>query len=65
MGKRIFMNCRSSVYEKLSQEGFYVENIDGFHIDNDHEEKLNLNASMAVRKYSDFAIAEKMKSWIC
>ena len=64
MGKRIFMNCRSSVYKKLSHEGFYVENIDEFHIDNKYEERLGLNASLAVREYSDFAIAEKMKSWI-
>ena len=64
MGKRIFMNSQSNVYKQLSHEGFYVENINDFHVDNNHKERLNLNASMVVKEYSDFAIAEKMKSWI-
>jgi len=64
MGKRIFMNSQSNVYKQLAYEGFYVENINEFHVGNKHAERLDLNASMVVEEYSDFAIAKKMKSWI-
>lgn len=64
MGKMVFMNCRSNVYKQLSYEDFYVGDIDEFHVDKKHEKRLDINAKMAAREYSDFAIAEKIKSWI-